>query len=176
MRQLLTPPDTKNEKNAVGDKDWKRIPLNNAMPQNLRGLNSCYKTITINKMKTKVKATDASLEWPITRHSLISFGNVLCPLSGIVPLSSKPHSQGDKCFAFLTRSLSESLGRNQQSLCYFLSRKTEFSVAVHDLHCQCDALLHSTFRISLNYAPLSGHHHCGRSSRADSIVHQEWYK
>lgn len=104
-------------------------------------------------------------------HSLLSFGYVLCPLSGIVLLSSMPHSQGDKCFAFLTRSLSESHRGNQQSLCYFLSRKTNFSVAVHDRHCQCDALLRSTFRISLNCAPLSGHHYCGRGSRVDSIVH-----
>lgn len=37
--QLLTPLDTKNEKNPVGDKDWKRTPLNNATPQNLWGFN-----------------------------------------------------------------------------------------------------------------------------------------
>ena len=73
MRQLLTPPDTKNEKNAVGDKDWKRIPLNNAMPQNLRGLNSCYKTITIYKMKTKVKENKSR-----SRHNVE--GSFLCVL------------------------------------------------------------------------------------------------
>mgnify|MGYP007058639633 CR=1 FL=1 len=87
-------------------------------------------------------------------------------------LNSMLHSQRGKWFAFLTRRSSESLGGNQQSLCCFLPRETDFCVAVHDLHHgQCDVLLHSTFGILLNYAPLSGHHHCGRGSRLDSLVH-----
>ena len=63
--------------------------------------------------------------------------------------------------SFLLRRSNESFGANQQSLCCSLSRQTDF----------CDTLLHSTFGILVNVARLSGHHHCGRSSRVDSIVH-----